>query len=488
MSVTSRSTRRLIFIALWLGMMIGAMGSTLAASLGSSLFKDVKQGSPYDAAIGEMVQLGIMEGASKTQFKPNVPVKRGELALILKRFRDSLNGATLSTATSSTSSVSSAASQTSQASFSSVAASLPYNPAGYIRFTTTVFSINESLGTATVTLVRTGGNQGTVSVDYVLIPGTAVAGTDYVDSSGTLTFAAKETSKKVQIQVKDDGKSTPERTLTIQLKNPKTAGIANPTYATLKIVDRFASVSTEGGSSSTSTATASSSAAPTTPVLSFSTNGYAAGEDGGSIAITVQRTGVTTSAVNVTYATTNGSATANDHTPATGTLIFAANETSKTFTVTIPDDANVDGSRTVNLLLSNPTNGGVIGTAGSALLTVYDNETAAFGSGSLKFSKTKYDVSEGAGKAMITIMRVGGTKGTATVQYAATGGSATDGTDFTSISGTMTFVPGEASRTFEVPLVKDLSSDGGETVVLTLTNAAGATMGDPATSILTIYD
>lgn len=489
MSITQQKTRRLLLIALWLGMMIGAMGTTVAAAmLGSARFKDVKAGSPYDAAIGEMAQLGIMPGVTGTQFKPNAVVKRGELALILKRFRDSLGTVTTAASSSTAPSgvTSSAGSSTSSRAFSSIAASLPYNPAGYVRFTTTVFSINEAIGTATVTIVRTGGNQGTVSVDYALIPGTAVAGTDYVDGGGTLTFANKETSKKIQILVKDDGKSVSERTLIVELKNPQNGvGIANPAQATLKIFDRFAATNSEG---QLVTASSASSAAATTPVVAFSTNAYAAGEDKGNVLVTVVRTGVTTTAFSVTYATTNGSATSNDHSPTNGALSFGVGETSKTFGISIPDDASVDGSRTVNLFLSNPTNGAVVGSIGNATLTIYDNETAAFGSGSLKFSKVKYEVLEGVGKAIVTVSRVGGAIGAASVQYSAAGGSATEGLDFTAVAGTLNFAAGEASRTFEVPIIKDSTGDGGETIILSLTGQTGAALGDPSTSTIVIYD
>lgn len=488
MTVFTRSTRRFLFIALWLGMMIGVMGTTVASSmLGSSLFRDVKADSPYDAAIGEMVDTGVMEGVSKTQFKPNAVVSRGELALILKRFRDSLEGANAKeTAEDEVSSNTPATSSVSSSSSSSSVKSLPYNPSGYIRFATTVFSVNESLGTATVTIVRTGGNQGTVSVDYALIPGTAVAGKDYVDVTGTLTFAAKETSKKLQIQVKDDGLSTPERILTIELKNAKNgAGVGYPSQTMLKILDRFVSnTPTERGTSGA----AASSSSPTTPVLHFSTSAYAVNEDGGSINISVLRSGVTATPVDVKYATSNGTASLNDHTPLSGTLSFAANETTKTFTVTIPDDGSVDGNRSVSLTISNPTNGGVIGSPGAATLNIVDNESMSFGSGSLKISKAKYDASEGEGKAVITVLRVGGAKGTATVSYAATGGSASDGADFRSVAGTLTFAPGEAGKTFEVPLIKDSAADAGETVSLTLSNAVGASLGDIITAVLTIHE
>src|SRR4029077_9902940 len=89
------------------------------------------------------------------------------------------------------------------------------------------------------------------------------------------------------------------------------------------------------------------------------------------------RTGGTSGAVSVHYATSDGTATAgSDYTAASGTLTFADGEASKTFTVTILDDTAVEGNETVNLTLSGPTGGATLGTLASATLTIVDNDTA----------------------------------------------------------------------------------------------------------------
>ena len=60
------------------------------------------------------------------------------------------------------------------------------------------------LASLTVTVLRTGGTAGNLTVDYATADGTAIAGQDYTSTSGTLTFSAGETSKTIQIPILDD--------------------------------------------------------------------------------------------------------------------------------------------------------------------------------------------------------------------------------------------------------------------------------------------
>ncbi|TWH57208.1 putative cell wall-binding protein [Desulfitobacterium sp. LBE] len=113
-------------------------------------------------------------------------------------------------------------------------------------------------------------------------------------------------------------------------------------------------------------------------VLAFSNAAYTIGEGGGSVTITVTRTGGSDGAVSVDYATSDGTATAGtDYTAASGTLSFADGDAaSKTFTVAIIQDAILEGNETVNLTLSNAAGGAALGQS-SATLTIMDDEVAS---------------------------------------------------------------------------------------------------------------
>ena len=68
--------------------------------------------------------------------------------------------------------------------------------------------------------------------------------------------------------------------------------------------------------------------------------------------------------------------------------------------------------------------------------------------------------------------------GTVTVDYATSDGTATAGADYTVASGTLSFQPGETSKTVTVTVLSDAHDEGSETLTLTLSNATGAVIGD----------
>ena len=76
-----------------------------------------------------------------------------------------------------------------------------------------------------VTLSR--ARSGETSVDYATSDGTAVAGSDYTETSGTLTFAAGTTSQTVKVTVLDDSHDEGSETLTFTLSNPVGAALGD---------------------------------------------------------------------------------------------------------------------------------------------------------------------------------------------------------------------------------------------------------------------
>jgi hypothetical protein len=97
-------------------------------------------------------------------------------------------------------------------------------------------------------------------------------------------------------------------------------------------------------------------------------------ENGSTATITVVRTGGSDGPVTVNYATGDGSATAGkDYASTQGLLSFATGETTKTFSIPILNDGQVDGAETVNLTLSNATGGATLANPSTAVLTIEES-------------------------------------------------------------------------------------------------------------------
>jgi hypothetical protein len=336
-----------------------------------------------------------------------------------------------------------------------------------------------------ISVVRTGGNEGTAAINYAITPGTATAGSDYVAASGTILLSNKETSKTFTVTIIDDTIAEGDETFTVTLSNPQYGvGLASPSTATVTIKDNELG----GTTSSTSTTTSSTSSGPAAGTFNFAATAYSIKENS-TITVTVLRSGGSVGSVNVNYATSNGSATSgSDYNTVTGTLTFAAGETSKTFSLTTLDNSNITGNRLFNMTLSGQTGGAALGDAKQAGVTIFDDESGEYGSGALKFSKTNYDVTQSQGNIAITVMRTGGARGTVAVEYTTTNGSANAGVDYTQTQGTLTFAPGESSKTFLVPIIKTSSLGSERTVNLILSNPTNAaTLVTPYNATITIY-
>lgn len=110
--------------------------------------------------------------------------------------------------------------------------------------------------------------------------------------------------------------------------------------------------------------------------VQFSASNYNIGEGGVAQTVTVNRSGDTTGFTDVTFVTSDGSASqSSDYVVASGTFTFAPGETSKTFQVLIVDDGLVESPESFNVTLSNPS-GAVLSAPSTATVTITDNDTA----------------------------------------------------------------------------------------------------------------
>lgn len=106
---------------------------------------------------------------------------------------------------------------------------------GVLAFSAAVVPTPESAGTVQLTVTRTSGSDGAVSVNFFTTAGTAVAGVHYATSTGTVQFAHGETTKNITIPLIDNSFDDADRQFTVTLRNP-TAGATLGTQSSASVV------------------------------------------------------------------------------------------------------------------------------------------------------------------------------------------------------------------------------------------------------------
>ncbi len=293
-----------------------------------------------------------------------------------------------------------------------------------------------------------GSSSLTATVSYATRDGTAVAGKDYGAASGTLTFAPGETSRTVPVFLSDDAEDEVAETFSFALSAPVNATIATAA-ADGTIIDD-----------------------DDPPAFSVAGGSGVEGVEGGAVEFGVTLAGSSSRSAAVSYATRDGTAVAGeDYGTAWGTLTFAPGETSRTVPVFLSDDEEDEVAETFSFALSAPVNA-TIATATADGTIIDDDDPPAFsvagGAG----------VEGGAVEFGVTL--AGSSIRAATVSYATRDGTAVAGEDYLAASGTLTFAPGETSRTVPVPLLDDGLPEPAETFAVTLSSPTNATIATAA--------
>ncbi|RPI61476.1 MAG: hypothetical protein EHM48_05585, partial [Planctomycetaceae bacterium] len=94
----------------------------------------------------------------------------------------------------------------------------------------------------------------------------------------------------------------------------------------------------------------------------------------------------------------------------------------------------------------------------------------------VSISATDASAAEPSNTGTYTVTRDGSTSGALTVNYTVSG-TATNGTDYTALSGTVTIPDGQASTTITLSPINDNTVESTETVILTLASGSGYTIG-----------
>ena len=207
--------------------------------------------------------------------------------------------------------------------------------------------------------------------------------------------------------------------------------------------------------------------------------------------------GVTSAAVGVTlhnakpgltytvqYSVTGGTAAAGaDYNLPAGTLTFNPGETNQTIDIDIISDAAAEPDETMIITLSNPSGGALgVGAKSQHTYTIYNSPPPVL------FAADSSHGEETEPEAQVEVILAYPTSQIVTVNYAATGGTATAGADYQLSAGILTFAPGDTSETISFTILDDAANEASEKVVIGLSGASNASVGSPGEHAYRIYD
>ncbi len=229
-----------------------------------------------------------------------------------------------------------------------------------------------------------------------------------------------------------------------------------------------------------------SGSGPTLPTVTVTASDASAGEPSNPGVFTFTRTGSTTNALTVNYVVSGTASSGSDYTALGTSVTIPAGSASVTRTVTPIDDTTVESNETVILTLA--TNAAyTVGIPSSATVAIADNDAAPSPLPTVTVASTDPSAAEPSNVGVFTITRTGSTTNALTVNYAVSG-SATSGSDYTSLGTSVTIPAGSASATRTVTPIDDATVELNETVVLTLSSNAAYTVGSTPSATVTLSD
>ncbi|MFW5765807.1 MAG: glycoside hydrolase family 9 protein [Coleofasciculus sp.] len=328
-----------------------------------------------------------------------------------------------------------------------------------------------------------------VTVEYGTDNDTATAGSDYTAQSGTLTFAAGETSKIISVPVLGDTTVESDETFKLNLSSPSNATIAD--------AQGVGTISNDD-----------SSTPPGNTPIRIEAEDYinffdkSSGNTGGAFRsddVDIQATTDVGGGYNVGWIQQGEWLTYDANIPEAGTYdivarVASAQQGTRSLKV------SVDGqSETLSFggtggwqNWTDVTAQGVNLSAGSQQLRLdmlsnsfnvnYIDIIPSNSSPTLPtLSINNVSITEGDSgtkNATFTVNLSDASTQSVSVNYATANDTAIAGSDYTAKSGTLSFNPGQTSKTFSVPILGDTTVEGNETFKVNLSQASNATIGD----------
>ncbi|MFC5649517.1 Calx-beta domain-containing protein [Paenibacillus solisilvae] len=334
------------------------------------------------------------------------------------------------------------------------------------------FTVNETEGTVSLTVIRTMGSAGAVTIDYYTrdkenVPASHPArpGQDFEAVSGTLVFADGESAKTIVVPLINDSlyEEYPE-SFVIELKNP-TGG------ATLSKTSYFCGVTIISDDDPNST-----NVIRAEKMINGEGDGYAR--------VRLTRKNPTNDEVLIHYQTSPGTAQSpSDYDEAAGVIAFAPGETVKVLTIPVHDDNYAEEAEYFFVAFQNVSEENVYVNLldPDTRISYVDNDRAY-----VRFKDPVVYAMEETRGAYIKVTRTG--ERPITVEYETIAGTAAAGTDFTAARKTLSFTKGEVSKTIFVPLLDDSLAEYMESFTIRLFDPIGGVIIETETIEVHILD
>ena len=308
-------------------------------------------------------------------------------------------------------------------------------------------------------------SQHSLSIPYNVVLNQTTAGlSDYFLPSGTLVFTPGQTSKTIDLLAFHDGVVESPEKVVVQLGPGSGYSVSSPAgLAVVWINDNTDALAA--------------------PVVSIARSGPYGVVEGGSRSLTIGLSAVSSNAVIVGYGVLAGSTTAgsSDYSLSpSGSVTFAAGETTKTVIVTTVDDSINESAEIVVVGLSSGSSYTVSSSAGSAAINILDNDAMPVVSIT---DQSTVDVTEGQSRSFTVSLSAASEK-TITVGYRVDSylnGMSQRGlslSDFSlSPTDSVTFAPGETSKTIILTATDDSIDEGIEHIRVGLMPGISYTRG-----------
>ena len=334
--------------------------------------------------------------------------------------------------------------------------------------------VGENDGVAEVVFTLSAPATQRVTANWATQAGSAVvasgAGYDFFGASGTVAFAAGETTQTVRIDLLDDNAVEALQSFGVRL-SAVTGATAGRSQGLVTIVD-------DDGE-------------PGVPGLSVAD--VVVDERAGVARFVVTLDRPADDPVSVRWATVmpsgaNGFATAGeDYVDRFGTLHFAPGETAKTVSIVISDDTSIEGPELFEMRLVDPVNATLVDAAATALIGASDGPTS--GAPRIRVADVVAGESDGTAELVFTLSAP--STQTVTFNWSTGSGSAVaannTGYDFFATNGTVSFAPGQTTQTARISLADDLVAEARQSFPVALSGASGGIL-ERTSALVTLID